>query len=60
MSYRMSLGIKQGDVLSPTLLAVFLNDLAIEVKQLGKGVLCGQILVNILLYADDIILLLEN
>lgn len=36
-------GVKQGDVLSPTLFAVFINDLAREVKQLGKGILCGQV-----------------
>lgn len=38
--------VKQGDVLSPTLFAVFINNLAWEVKQLGKGVICGSVLVS--------------
>ncbi len=53
-------GVKQGDVLSPTIFALFIHDSARDVKQLWKGVTCGHVIVNILLYADDIILLSEN
>ena len=51
-------GIRQGDSLSPTLFAIFINDLAVEIKEKYKGVkLNDNLSVPILLYADDIILL---
>ena len=62
-------GVKQGDCLSPTLFAIFINDLASEVKNSGVGLNLnidnndGNIeitFLNILLYADDIVLFAEN
>ena len=62
-------GVKQGDCLSPTLFAIFINDLAIEIKESRVGIdlniedIAGNIeitLLNILLYADDIVLFAEN
>ena len=51
-------GIRQGDSLSPTLFAIFINDLVVEIKEEYKGVkLNDNLSVPILLYADDIILL---
>ena len=50
-------GVKQGDVLSPILFSMFLNDLAIGMKDLGYGVKLGNSEICILLYADDIILI---
>ena len=41
-------------------LGIFINDLAIEIKNMGLGVLCGTTKVSILLYADDIALIAEN
>ena len=57
--------MKQGDCLSPTLFAIFINDLALELKQSGIGVdisidLSAAILVNVLLYADDLALMADN
>jgi hypothetical protein len=53
-------GVRQGDNLSPTLFALFLNDLAVELKALNLGVTAGEVNVPILLYADDIVLMSEN
>ena len=55
------IGVKQGDCLSPALFAIFINDLATEIKESNIGVLLEEgLLINILLYADDIVLLAEN
>ena len=62
-------GVKQGDCLSPTLFAIFINDLANEMKNSETGIkldiedIAGNIetiLINILLYADDIVIFAEN
>ena len=52
--------MRQGDILSPTLFSIFLNDLATTIKDSGLGVNYYNNLVNILLYADDILLMAEN
>ena len=60
------LGVKQGDCLSPTLFAIFINDLAQELKESGLGINvelhdeCSLIKICTLLYADDIVCLAET
>ena len=46
--------------MSPTLFSIFINDLAIEIKNMGLGVSNGNYKVSILLYADDIAIVSEN
>ena len=61
--------MKQGDSLSPTLFSIFINDLAQEIKETGIGIELNidaietnieTEVINILLYADDIVLLAQN
>ena len=53
-------GVKQGDPLFPTLFSLFINDLARQLKSEGPVLQVGSTKINILLYADDMVLLAEN
>ena len=53
-------GLKQGCVLSPTLFNIYINTLATMIKNTGLGVKFGDEIINILLYADDVVLLASN
>jgi len=52
--------IDQGGTLSPTLFAVFVNDLVEEINSLSCGVTVGGRTIAILVYADDIALISDN
>ena len=61
------IGVKQGDCLSPTLFAIFINDLASEIKEANIGIDLNvdggpniDYIFSILLYADDIVCLAET
>ena len=47
-------GLKQGCSLSPLLFNVYINDLALKIDALGKGIKIDEETVSILLYADDV------
>uniref|UniRef100_A0A3P9JUJ4 ribonuclease H n=1 Tax=Oryzias latipes TaxID=8090 RepID=A0A3P9JUJ4_ORYLA len=53
-------GVKQGDVLSPTLFSIYVNDLAQEIKKTNLGIDINNWNLSILLYADDIILIADE
>ena len=53
--------LEEGCSLSTVLFSFFiLNDLALKLKSTNAGVVCGEEKVNILLFADDIVLIAEN
>ena len=53
----VDLGVKQGCRLSPTLFAMYVNDLAENINALGCGVDIDGEQLSLLLYADDVILI---
>ena len=53
----VNLGVKQGCRLSPTLFALYVNDLAEEIKALNCGIEMGDDQLALLLYADDVVLI---
>lgn len=56
--FDVSLGVKQGCKLSPTLFSIYINDLADEINSLDVGLpISANDMLSILLYADDIVLL---
>ena len=67
------IGVKQGDCISATLFAIFINDLAVQIKESNIGIDLSKhidtnlnnisqdaLFVNILLYADDIVCMAES
>ena len=58
--FPVSMEVKQGDNLSPTLFGLFINDLVNEIKRLNMGIKLGNDNVGILLYADDIALMASD
>ena len=53
-SFSVTNGFRQGDVLSPLLFAVYLNQLSMELNSLDIGCMVGNTCINHLVYADDI------
>ena len=55
--FGVNCGVKQGCILSPTLFAMYIDDLVEQLRAVNAGVECGERVVSSLLYADDIVLL---
>lgn len=58
--FPLSQGVKQGCGLSPTLFAIYINDLVDDLSQLNCGIDIGGTQISLFLYADDIVLLSES
>jgi len=52
--FEVGCGVKQGCILSPTLFALFVDDLVQALNDEEKGVVFGDSMLTALLYADDI------
>ena len=55
--FQVNCGVRQGDPLSPTLLSLYISELAKEIKNMKLGIKFSRQLFSMLLYADDIVLL---
>jgi len=55
-----TIGVKQGGPLSPRLFAIYIEDIENVIDSTGIGIKIGAIFVNLLMYADDIILISET
>jgi len=53
----MSIGTRQGGILSPYLFSRYIRDLLHEVVQSGYGCCIGGVMLNVLAYAGDIVLM---
>ena len=53
-------GVRQGDSMSPTLFSLYINDLVKTLKEKGPLLNIGGLLINILLYADDMVLMADS
>ena len=49
-------GVKQGCILSPSLFAMYIDDLVEQLRVKNAWTVCGECMVSSLLYADDIVL----
>ena len=55
--FRTTVGVKQGGPLSPKLFALYLEDFITEIEQMNIGPTIGPVKIEVILYADDILLL---
>ena len=58
--FDVTCSVKQGDPVSPTLFALYVNDLIDVLNDNDKGVNCGNRSVSALFYADDIVVMSES
>ena len=58
--FEVSTGVKQGCLLSPILFSMYINDLTFELKNSGFGIDINGEKIPLLLYADDLVLLVDS
>jgi hypothetical protein len=55
--FKTKTGVKQGGPLSPKLYNAYIADIVVKINEVQDGVFIGDIKLNIIIYADDILLL---
>jgi hypothetical protein len=60
VTFKTTIGVKQGGPLSPRLFAIYIQDLEPILDSTGIGVVIGDMKINLLLYADDIVLVSQT
>ena len=58
--FNVSNGLKQGCLLSPMLFNLYINDLVNDINLLDKGLNVDGCKISMLLYADDIVLMVTQ
>ena len=57
---KSEIGLRQGYTLSPLLFMIVMEELTQRIKKTGVGIRIGKEILNILLFADDVVLLTES
>jgi hypothetical protein len=58
--FDMESGVAQGCPLSPVLFSLYINDIALDIREKGGGVQYGDVRVSVLMYADDMVLMADT